>query len=271
MITTYEYMIRTSQAKMPSSMQYGGNDYYRIGLIEYDPTIGYPRQISDRARCVQSVRTWERLYRGPSNRCAYARALADAERRREVMERRQTMRVLALRAGMTDVPAALLPGDYLACRKSGRRAVVVTRYAADWTRTGYAIPMPADLVARYGRWEHGITVAACRAEIATKRAVVAADAAKARAAKRDARRVHLAAVMCARLTVSYQHARRAGLCDAGIRAYCRAHGLDVETGAPAGVLRATGDPLALRAITVAARDAIESRFRTADRPPSTST
>jgi hypothetical protein len=150
---------------------------------------------------------------------------------------------------------ALLDGEILGLWE----ARMVVRYDVQLRRTGVAVVMPIDLVGRFGKWEHGKTYADCQREIRAKRAIVEAEEAKARESKREARRVHLVTVMCPRLPVTYQHARAAGLCDAGIRAYCIRHGLSVEVGAPASVLRASGDARAVRAIEVAAREAIAAR------------
>ena len=74
------YIVGSSRAKMPSSCM-GGGHYYRIAVIEMRPgaTRG-PAMISDRAVGVaQIIETWERLYRGTTGACAYARAWAEAE------------------------------------------------------------------------------------------------------------------------------------------------------------------------------------------------
>jgi hypothetical protein len=150
---------------------------------------------------------------------------------------------------------ALLDGEILAVDRGTR----VDRYNSSFRRTGVAIAMPTDLQGRFGKWEHGATVAACKAEIAAKRAVVERENAEKRQTHRQARRLHLVTVMCPNIRVTYQHARAAGLCDQGIRQYCAAHGLSVEEGAPSGVLRATRDARAQRAIEAAARDLLAAR------------
>jgi len=153
--------------------------------------------------------------------------------------------------------SCLLDGDVLGLRETR----VVVRYGIDLRRTGVSVPIPTALAARFGKWEHGVTYAACRAEIMRKCVMVEAEQAREHETHKQARRVHLVTIMCPRLQVTYQHARSAGLCDGGIRAYCVRHGLSVETGAPAAIVRATGDDRALRAIEVAAQEAIAARVQ----------
>ena len=61
-------------------------------------------------------------------------------------------------------------------------------------------------------------------------------------------KIHLVGLLCQNLKITYNHARKAGLCDPGIRRYCETHGFSVDSGAPAGVLRRTGDSRAIAAI-----------------------
>ena len=76
------YVIIVSQAKMPSSCD-GSGSYYRIGLLETDGTQ-QPKRIDERSRgCVRIVATWERLFRGKTDRCAFARAMKEAESMRD--------------------------------------------------------------------------------------------------------------------------------------------------------------------------------------------
>jgi hypothetical protein len=135
----------------------------------------------------------------------------------------------------------------------------IARYDTAFHKTGVAIAMPEDLKNRFGKWEHGTTIAQCRSEIAQKRQVINNELRKVAETHKQARRLHLVTVMCHNLRVIYQHARTAGLCDAGIRQYCASHSLSVDSGAPAGVLRRTNDSRAYRAIEVAARELLASR------------
>lgn len=75
------FIILTKRAAMPSSC-FGGSSYYRVAVIELEPGFeGPPAMISERAKGVkQVVATWERLYRGTTERCAYAVAYAEAEK-----------------------------------------------------------------------------------------------------------------------------------------------------------------------------------------------
>ena len=101
-------------------------------------------------------------------------------------------------------------------------------YDAAGDQVGVVVPMPADLQARYGRWEHGLTVEACGREIGHKRAIVAADA---KTARRTAR---MAALLCRignNTPVTYADARACGMCDAGIRAFAAKLGITDMTGA----------------------------------------
>jgi hypothetical protein len=150
---------------------------------------------------------------------------------------------------------ALLDGEVLGVQNSSH----VARYDVHFRKVGVAVPMPADLQGRFGQWEHGVTVKVCKAEIVRKRAVVIGEANEAKLQHRNARRLRLMTVLCANLRVTYQHARKAGLCDQGIRLYCARHGFSVEEGAPAGVLRATRDERASRAVEAAARELLASR------------
>lgn len=133
----------------------------------------------------------------------------------------------------------------------------IARYDTAFHKTGVAVPLPADLINRFGKYEHGKTVGACKAEIAHKRQIIADEAIAARDRRRNARKLHLIGLLCLNLKVTYEHARKAGLCDQGIRRYCEAHGFSVDSGAPAGLLRRTRDSRALQAIAVAAKDLLK--------------
>jgi hypothetical protein len=76
MIAKTEFIVKTATAQMPSSCW---GRYGRVAVLEIE--IGTaPAMISARARgVVRIVRTWERLNMGNTDRCAYSRALAEAE------------------------------------------------------------------------------------------------------------------------------------------------------------------------------------------------
>lgn len=70
-----EFVIRDSSAKMPNSCM---GRYRRVAVLEVESgTI--PRMISTRAPgVVRVVETWEKLNVGRTDRCAFARAMAEA-------------------------------------------------------------------------------------------------------------------------------------------------------------------------------------------------
>jgi len=71
----------TATAKMPASCW---GSYRRVAVIELTPDAAaaglLPGLISDRPKTVcRIVRTWEKLHVGSTDRCAYSRALVEAE------------------------------------------------------------------------------------------------------------------------------------------------------------------------------------------------
>jgi len=79
------YLIMTASAKMPSSCR--GN-YRRVAVVELDSPDAKPKMISDRALGIKRiVKTWEGCNVGTSPRCAYRKALAEAEELVAKMER----------------------------------------------------------------------------------------------------------------------------------------------------------------------------------------
>ncbi len=82
--TKHHYIIKVSSACMPVRCW---GDYVRIGLLEVEPGVTEVSMISERARgVVRVVATWEKLNRGATNRCASARAYAEAERLKAKLE-----------------------------------------------------------------------------------------------------------------------------------------------------------------------------------------
>jgi hypothetical protein len=71
-------IVMTAAARMPSSCW---GRYGRIAVVEVEDDFdGRPAMISDRARgVVRVVETWERRRVGKTDRCAFRRALAEAE------------------------------------------------------------------------------------------------------------------------------------------------------------------------------------------------
>lgn len=117
-------------------------------------------------------------------------------------------------------------------------------YGDDGRELGVAVRMPDDLRNRFGRWEHGTTVAVCLAEIDHKRTVYAEEKSKAEAeanrrradaeaeAKRrakESRRVALLARIGTQTPITYADARACGMCDAGIRAFAAKLGISDTT------------------------------------------
>ena len=71
------YIVRTASAKMPASTK---GRYSRVAVLEVEDGAD-PKMISERAKgVIRIVRTWERLNHGTSERCAYHRALDEANR-----------------------------------------------------------------------------------------------------------------------------------------------------------------------------------------------
>ena len=73
-----KYIVISSSAKMPSSCR---GRYRRVGVVELEPGVeGPPTMLSSRSRQVKPVvETWERLNVGTTERCAYQRALREAD------------------------------------------------------------------------------------------------------------------------------------------------------------------------------------------------
>lgn len=149
--------------------------------------------------------------------------------------------MLALHGAIVSGPA-LLDGDLCALRpRYAGAGDYWIRYAADGRRTGVCVPMPAPLQTRYGRWEHGRKLAECRAEIAAKRRIVAAHPTLVAASyQRRMRAAQLLARLSRRLTASFDDARAAGYCRAGITAWAERRGLSLDTRVP--LARLTRDP-----------------------------
>lgn len=72
------YRLMTAAARMPANCW---GRYARIGVVELEEGYeGYPSMISARARGVaRVVETWERLYVGKTDRCAFEVAMREAE------------------------------------------------------------------------------------------------------------------------------------------------------------------------------------------------
>ena len=72
-----KFIIKTSAAAMPESCW---GRYRRVAVLEVEDGAPTPKMISTRARgVVRIVRVWEDRHVGKTSRCAYDRALAEAE------------------------------------------------------------------------------------------------------------------------------------------------------------------------------------------------
>ena len=71
------YIVKDSAARMPSTCK---GRYRHVAVMEVEPGT-VPAMISTRARGVRRiVQTWDRLNVGQTDRCAFMRALAEADR-----------------------------------------------------------------------------------------------------------------------------------------------------------------------------------------------
>ena len=72
-----KFIVQTATAQMPSSCK---GTYRRIGVLEVADGVERASMISPRAKdVIRVVDTWESLNVGITERCAYRRALKDAE------------------------------------------------------------------------------------------------------------------------------------------------------------------------------------------------
>lgn len=106
-----KFIVQTAKATMPSSCRFG--EYRRVAVLEVLAHMDRAAMISERARgVVQVAATWEKCSVGKTDRCAYARALADAEevaarlnRENDAKARRRAR--YAERKAIANAPAAL--------------------------------------------------------------------------------------------------------------------------------------------------------------------
>ncbi len=84
---TTHFIIQTASAQMPNSCW---GTYKRVAVLEVASNVQRASMISRRARdVVRVIDTWEKLNVGTTERCAYARALADAEALKSKLEARR--------------------------------------------------------------------------------------------------------------------------------------------------------------------------------------
>ena len=71
------YIVMTASAKMPLTCK---GRYGRVAVVEVEDPNVTPKMISERARNVRRVvETWERQYWGRTDRCAFYRAVGEAQ------------------------------------------------------------------------------------------------------------------------------------------------------------------------------------------------
>jgi hypothetical protein len=147
----------------------------------------------------------------------------------------------------------LLDGDLYAIMRGN----VATRYNQHGKKTGIAVRFSGPIVTP---WEHGSTVAECRAEYQRKRDLALATAAKARESAREQRRLRLAAKLCRKMPVTINHCRQVGYCAPGINAFRERHGITTDT-VPAAVLQRIlpSDYRLMPVLMQAAREAFAAR------------
>lgn len=138
-------------------------------------------------------------------------------------------------AHATERSGAALDNEVAVRVGRGRAVRYMLDHCGRLVRMGIAVRMPADLKARFGRWEHGRDTEACDREIANKRAALLLDAREKVQTARDLRKARLLARLSA-APVYYSDARLAGYCDAGIRSWAEARGLDVTASVPLATL-----------------------------------
>lgn len=75
-MSTY-FIVQTASASMPRSCW---GKYKRVAVLEVPVGVVKASAISERAKdVVRIVETWDRLSVGKTSRCAYAKALAEAQ------------------------------------------------------------------------------------------------------------------------------------------------------------------------------------------------
>ena len=181
---------------------------------------------------------------------------------------------------------ALVHGDLFVRIRQIGSAQVAIRYGVSrpnvkavydgYTRTGIAVrfEVPVDCReqgrSRWGifrttdshYWEHGATVAECRAEFARKLELAEADRKAAKASERVERATRLISRLCPNLIVTEQDARQVGYCSPGIAGFVGRFGLTGRESVTARELRGTGDVMVERPIVQAAKRIASERFAT---------
>ncbi len=149
---------------------------------------------------------------------------------------------------------ALLDGDLYAIERHG----VIERYNPNDQKTGVALRIPA-MAGEAETFEHGADIAECRAEYERKMEMRRQKALQLLHDPdyRRQRKARLIARLCGGLACTVEDARSLGYCRAGIDAFRDRYGL-MDT-ATASQLRATGNPSAVRVISVAASRVVGKR------------
>lgn len=162
-----------------------------------------------------------------------------------------------------DGSTPLLDGDlYGVERHRGvieRFGVKTRKSVTEYISNGFAVLIETHPESGKSYWEHGATIKEIKAEVNHKRETARI---KQIAQIRDARTLRMARLIvyvCASLVVKREHARALGYCNAGIDGFCDRYNLPREQ-ATVGQIRATGNPTALRAAEVAARECAVRRL-----------
>lgn len=124
----------------------------------------------------------------------------------------------------------LLPGDHVAIKKKGHWV----RIDSEGDTNGVSIRMPVD-ISNFGKWEHGVSLEECVAEIEKKRAIDKQAKETKKAGERRARRIERAAKILAHWSVreiGASDVAAVGACRAGIEAWAISHGLAIDAKLP---------------------------------------
>ena len=75
-----QYIIMTARTRMPGNC-FGSGYYHKVAVVRLSPDFeGVPKMISERARGVEEIVYFQdRLYKGSTQRCAFAKALSEAK------------------------------------------------------------------------------------------------------------------------------------------------------------------------------------------------
>lgn len=238
----YEYHVISSSCKMPAKCW---GRYSHVAIIETAKDVAPPCIIRDTKEVTVLYDSGPQFH-GETDRCAFEKAYVLAEKKAERYNMRQYQKHLAQLAGLKVAPwKCLIDGDFIGIYSNLKKGHVV-RYDANGKKTGVAVWDKAS-----SKWEHGATIAECKAEIQHKQAVE-----KARIESEN-RRKALALIVpkaideglkvMSDLVVDFETARSAGLCRQGIEAFCLRHRFNINEGASIKDVLETGNQDGLKA------------------------